>query len=744
MGKLRVSGMLVTALVGALSASPLLGGVTESKPRRPGPRRAIVEDPFDVISQTSLLGTLGVLTSIQPYSLWRNSASQGEAEAQSYLRSRLERMHHLRQLGLEVTLEPFHTYHATEVWESRLELATDGTLVEVEADGLQGQRDSLPLAMRMDTDGVLNDRASNPRVVDAPVLVVRSAGRLDNLSATEVRDHIVLLDYALIDRFYLGYDVAIDRAWRVLDMEPAGLVVVTKFSNQQGESHGSFIGDTSALVWVTAGPRVPILYARVEDLGMAGIRDMDDLDRVNRARLTLDADVFSPGDSANLMARIPGEDSTRCVILGAHIDSPNSPGALDDGSGSAVLAEVARAIDISRTRPPVDVYLVWFGSHERGLYGSSNFIMRHSELLDRALAMLQVDCLTRPVDGIEASLYVESWTYRRFGDGRLTWAGLVSQKSAARGVGTIPLEYLGLVSDNSSFNGMDVPNANLIYMNPVDMEEVHVDGHLHDPYDTLDLARQVSPVLEEMAHVALAAALDTPANGSDLRVSPAADRRALFVGSHTEHVHLGPAALTELGMALAWEGFDVDAVPFGTALRAADLIGVDLVIALPVSDYPSPDGDVGLYDEAWSTEEVEALTAWVEAGGTLVITTSAHRLKYSNLVYEDNEDWADAEALGAPFGIGFAEGVLEGNRATVSVFHPLTAGLTEMETANNNAVGVNYEQGQVLARLDRRPVAVAVDVESGRVLALGDVGMLGARNDPVNLQLWRNLAVWSR
>jgi hypothetical protein len=34
----------------------------------------------------------------------------------------------------------------------------------------------------------------------------------------------------------------------------------------------------------------------------------------------------------NLVARIPGLDRSRAAILGAHIDSPNSPGALDDGS----------------------------------------------------------------------------------------------------------------------------------------------------------------------------------------------------------------------------------------------------------------------------------------------------------------------------------------------------------------------------------------------------------------------------
>ncbi|UCF51652.1 MAG: M28 family peptidase, partial [Bradyrhizobium sp.] len=69
------------------------------------------------------------------------------------------------------------------------------------------------------------------------------------------------------------------------------------------------------------------------------------------------------------------------------IDSPNNPGGLDDGSGSVTLLQVARAIDAARFQPPVDLYLVWFGSHERGVYGSSHFAATHQDLLDRAIAM---------------------------------------------------------------------------------------------------------------------------------------------------------------------------------------------------------------------------------------------------------------------------------------------------------------------------------------------------------------------
>jgi len=42
----------------------------------------------------------------------------------------------------------------------------------------------------------------------------------------------------------------------------------------------------------------------------------------------------------------------------------------------------------------------------------------------------------------------------------------------------------------------------------------------------------------------------------------------------------------------------VDVVPHGRAVAADELVSSDLVVALPVIDYPSPaGGDLGIYDE---------------------------------------------------------------------------------------------------------------------------------------------------
>jgi len=707
-------------------------------------------DPFALISQESLFASLEDLTAIQPYSGWRNSATQGEAEALDYIAERFGELEYLRGLGLDLERQGFHVFLGTELWETRLHLTVDGQEVKVPADGLRGPRDDIAQALRFDSDGTLNDSTRDPVVVEGPVVLARSAREIRALNQADLQGKVVFLDYAAVDRTLLGKQDAVEITGDLLAKEPAGLVLVTRSSNQPHESHGTFVGDLSALTWVETSPAPPTLYVRLEDLAPAGIESWDDLAQVEAARLTWDADVFSPGTSENLVVHIPGADLSKAVILGAHIDSPNNPGAMDNGSGVAVLLEVARVLDTAHVQPATDLYLVWFGSEELGFYGSYHFVSTHQELLDRTLAMLQIDCLTRPLDGIEGYLNLVTWSYGRLGDDRLPWPDYLAQAADRQGVWTYSTDYYGIESDNTAFAGFDVPNANLIYMNYPEMEPlggVHHAGHIHDPYDTVELAREVSDALEQMARVALAAALETGQEDPALRVAPRPDRRALFVASHTESVHMAPTTFTDLGMALAWEGFDVDLIPYGQPVTSADLEETDLVVALPVLDYPSPDGDPALYDESWSEEEITALEAYVAGGGLLVLTNSVHRLKYNNRVLDPNEDWSDANPLAARFGVTYHSGTLSGAQAQAEGESPLVDGITVLELAEANGVPFSLTEGQVLAQAGGELAVALVDYgdAGGQILVLADVGMLGTDGDePVNLPFWLNLAEYAR
>lgn len=735
-----------TSALPPLFEAPLAAWNRDASPGRLRRRARALHDPYALIDPQSLLATLRALTSIQPYSFWRNAGSEGEAQARAYVRTRLSSFLHLTRLGMAVEEQPFRTPLGGDVWQSRLELTTVPGTVEVPAQGLQGHREWLNLVLRFDSDGQPNDATPNPIVRTGQPLIVRSAVELEALSGGAAHGRIVFLDYGVIDKVIVGTTAASNLAGELLTAEPAGIVLVTTFSNTRGQSHGVFVADTSVFASLSGLPSVPILFVRIEDLEGAGIAGWTGIAAVTSARMTWDADVYSPGYSANVIARIPGIDRSRAVILGAHLDSPNTPGALDNGSGSAVLLETARVLDLAQARPPVDLVLAWFGSHERGLYGSANFVLANQELLDRTIAMLQTDCLSRPLDGIEGRLAMETWSYRRFGDAALPWPEYLRGAAGAHSAWPEPLEVNGIVSDNSSFAGHDVPGSNLILL-PWTNDEVHHSGHLHDPYDTVELAAEEVGTHARMVTTAVTVALEAGEDGPDVRVTPQPVGRAVFVGSHTEQPHVSPVSFTELGMALAWEGLDVDTVPYGQALATADLVGADLVVALPIIDYPQAGVNEELYDEAWSTDEVAALEGYVAGGGLLVLTNSARRLKYLNTTYEQNEDWSDANALGARFGIAFAAGTVTGSAANIVAAHPLTSGLTTLQMASSNAVPFTVAAGRWLARTSTQPVVALVPfgAQGGEVLVLGDVGILGSSSsEGANLPFWRNLAAYAR
>jgi hypothetical protein len=285
----------------------------------------------------------------------------------------------------------------------------------------------------------------------------------------------------------------------------------------------------------------------------------------------------------------------------------------------------------------------------------------------------------------------------------------------------------------------------MIFMNPLVPIEVHYGNHLHDPYETVDLAAEVAEEFDDMATIMALTATRTGSDDPVLRVTPEPDRRAVLVGSHTEGIHMTPAGLTQFGMALAWEGFDVDVIPYGRTVTAEDLLDADLVIALPVHDYPSPDGDVTVYDEEWTVAEIDVLEDYVVDGGLLVVTNTAHRLKYINLAYDENEDWEDVNALADRFGIQFEAATLSTSVALAAGSHPLVQGTTLLRFVINNAHQFDIDGGEVLFTVGSEPAAAITQVGAGEVVVLSDLSMLGANQDPPrNLLFWSNLARYAR
>lgn len=695
--------------------------------------------PEDLVSTEHLFAFLTDLTAVQPYSGWRSSGTEGEREGLDRVQAHLMSLPYLLETGTILSRQELRVFLATELWQTGVELTVGGQTVLLPANGMRGSRDSIEQALNMDSDGRLNDRERNPVRAAGAVVPIFSESDLSILNETAGK--VLLVDFTLVDSVTQAPAAAQQNARDLLAAQPAGILLVTQFSNRPGLSHGTFSGEGGVFTSLENSAKIPILTVRLEDMRPAGIEDWDDLAGIEQAALVWDADVLSPAPSSNLMARIPGHDSSKAVILGAHIDSPNSPGAMDDGSGSAVLMEVARVINQARIQPPQDVVLVWFGSEELGLYGSSAFANANQELIDRATAMLQIDCLTRPLDGVPAELMVNYWPAAP-GGGTSPWALALQNAAAKRGISLRPM-YLPLSSDNASFTGYNLPNANLILDNEQMMEDVGgtwYAGHIHDPYDTVETARDSAAILKQMAEIAVHAAL-LPTGAPPFRSTPAAGKRVVVLAGHTEAVHMTPTSLAALGMAFADAGMDVDTVPYGTKLTTEALQDAALVIALPVFDYPTDEAGAS-YDESWQPEEVQILREYVAGGGRLLLTNSAVRLKYYNRTYERNEDLLDANALAAAFGVTFLDTALTANSARINADG--LPGLSGSLTLTSGA-GVPFEisDGTVLASAGNLNVLALTAGE--RVLVLADLSLLGATpGGTVNPALLIALPRWAQ
>ncbi len=685
-------------------------------------------------SQPRMMGTIQDLAEIQPYAGWRSSATSGEAEALAYLNGRLDELSFLNEIGLELERQSFNVLLATEIWQAQLFLVVDGEEIEVPANGIAGHKEVLSLALRFDSDGDLNDRDPDPVQAAGNALLLRTEEEILNLPQDQISGKVIFLDYRLIEPAERPGQHQLDLISPLIEKQAAGIVLMTESPGCKGA------GDGKILEYVS-GERIPILTARIEDLAPAGILSWEDFDRVQTARLVWDADVLSPGKSGNLVARIPGADPSRAVILGAHIDSANTPGASDNALNAAVLLETAAILDEAGFQPPADLYLIWVGSEELGFHGAQHFVNTHSDLLDRTLGVMMLDGFT--ADEPEPILAMQASSYARFGDTQTPFASYLEEKA-----GKLEVPILFVVdspvyaSDEGPFFGF-APAVRFAYGSS------RIGRSYHGPYDDLDILTGQEEMMQDSVVMALAAAVGTPQDTLSLRILPEPAGRALILATHTDPLHMGPSMLTNFVRALAWNGLDVDLIPYGSTFAGSDLADAALVLALPVVDYPAVDDGPGVYDESWLPEEVDSLVQYVEEGGLLLLANSANRLLFANGM-DPNEDWDDLNDLAVRFGVEYAGDPIPISSVPLSGEHPLTDFYGGLGVLPHNGVPFTIREGNALALWQDQLALALVPYgdQGGEVLVFADLGSLDLydfndEND-LNQTLLKNIAFYAR
>ena len=148
--------------------------------------------------------------------------------------------------------------------------------------------------------------------------------------------------------------------------------------------------------------------------------------------------------TTNVIAETSG-DPNNVIVVGAHLDSVGvGPGINDNGSGSAMILEIAE--EMSKVKPRNMVRFMWFGAEESGLLGSEAYVASLSEAeRDQIAAMLNFDMVASP-------------NFARFVyDGDLSdTEGIPSAPAGSAEIEQLFLEYFasqGLVTEPTAFDG---------------------------------------------------------------------------------------------------------------------------------------------------------------------------------------------------------------------------------------------------------------------------------------------------
>ncbi len=710
--------------------------------------------PDDSSSPTTFLGEmrysvniermftdLASLTGIQVGAGYRTSGTDGELEALHFLKAEMEGLPNLQNMGVEFELQNFAIYITTEMHGSSFSFTLDEKAYSFPADAIRGWLSHPSEAMPLDSDGLLNDDLPNPQVPSGEAITILSMADFEQTPSSHITGKIILLPYALIDDHADS-----SNSWRILDplfnANPKAVILVTQNSTVAGESHGSFANENGPY----ADLAVPVILVRLEDLTSAGIKNLDDLRKISQAQVTWDTDVLSPARSHNLVVRVPGADSSRAVIISAHIDSVGNPGAMDDGSGSIILLEIARVLDENDIQPPNDLYLVWYGSEELGLYGSSHFANTHSDLLDRTIANLQIDCLTRPMDGTQAHIQFAFWPADGADPESSRWVNTMHQIAQSLGVETHSM-ILDMASDNGVLDGLNVPNLNMIYASDDEMESIGgiwYGGHIHDPYDDVATAREVSDVFEQMGNIALQAAL-LPAPFPEMRSVTSSGKQIILLAAKNEPPLTIPINLREFGMVMAQAGFDIDIIPYGVTFTVTDISNAAMVLVLPSMDYAGASNAVDSYDVTWQEHEIDALQQYVSNGGFLVLTNTEAVWGFYDYEMDANEDWSDMNAVAERFGISYDAYLSTSWSPPTQSGHPLMSGISELNNGSRYSVPFVMQGGSVLAGTPTATIAGIMNygANGGEVLALADLALLARDwHSLMNLEFVANLAAY--
>ncbi len=205
------------------------------------------------------------------------------------------------------------------------------------------------------------------------------------------------------------------------------------------------------------------------------------------SQLTIEREAI---DVPNVVGWYPGSDESvrhEHVCIGAHLDHLGVqrgdlfPGADDNGSGSAAILQVAKAIHTNPVKPRRSVLLMAFCAEERGLLGSKYYAAHPLKPLSDMICMLNIDMIGRDEETASEPASENRTTIHLVGSKDHSAELHAMTEKANESVGFI-FEYdeenrVDGRSDHASFSEKGIPVTFLFGgFNP----------HYHKPTDTMD------------------------------------------------------------------------------------------------------------------------------------------------------------------------------------------------------------------------------------------------------------------
>jgi hypothetical protein len=307
--------------------------------------------------------------------------------------------------------------------------------------------------------------------ITADVIEVNSFDELKTLGTAKLRGRIVFfnnpinMELVRAHRAFEAYGLAVAYrgagASRAAEYGAKAVVIRSVGSASLRSPH------TGALHYDPKQPKIPAAAMTAED-AMLIHRLLARGKRV-RMHLVLTPKTLPDADSANVIAEIRGSvKPEEIVLIGAHLDSWDlATGAIDDGSGVAMVMETMRLLKEMKLTPHRTIRAVLFMNEENGLRGGLQYAKDHRK--EKHVAAIETDAGGAAPTGFTTTLKGEALT------------ALETRTKALAAVSSNRFEIADEAgADIGPLTALGVPSFGLV------PEPLHYFDYHHSNADTLD------------------------------------------------------------------------------------------------------------------------------------------------------------------------------------------------------------------------------------------------------------------